>query len=113
MPILHRTLRRSFVADHHHDLPGFQEPRHGHNWEVDVTAETPDEGALAHALDTWVQTLDYTVLNEQPRLTGRNPTAEVLAQWLFEDLDRKGLNPIRVRLREKAHYWAACLREAP
>ena len=30
------SLHRAFVADHFHDLPGFQEDRHGHNWEVEA-----------------------------------------------------------------------------
>ena len=113
MPALLRTLRRPFVADHFHDLPGFQEDRHGHNWELDATAATPDDAALAEALEAWVQRLDYSLLNDQGRLAGRNPTAEALAQWLFEELDAAGLEPVHIRIREKANYWAACRREAP
>lgn len=112
MPALHRTLRRPFVADHFHDLPGFVEARHGHNWELEATAATADEGALAATLEVWVQGLDYSLLNSQERLAGRNPTAEALAQWLFEDLEAAGLEPVQVRIREKVNYWAACRREA-
>lgn len=113
MSAVHRTLRRPFVADHFHDLPGFQEDRHGHNWELEATAATPDEAALSAALDGWVQRLDYSLLNSQERLAGRNPTAETLAQWLFEDLEAAGLEPVQVRILEKANYWAACRRETP
>ncbi len=104
------TLRDTFVADHFHDLPGFVEARHGHNWEVEATVAGDAEPPIGfpEALEAWVRTVDYTLLNDQPRLTGRNPTAEVLAQWLLEDLGAAGLAPLRIRIREKAHYWAAC-----
>jgi 6-pyruvoyl-tetrahydropterin synthase len=109
----HLTLRRSFVADHFHDLPGFQEDRHGHNWEVEATAEMErleEEPALAAALDAWRNQVDYRLLNEQPDLTGCNPTAEALAYWAFGFLEDQGLNPVQVKVREKANYWAACRR---
>jgi len=109
------SLQRTFVADHFHDLPGFSEPRHGHNWtvEAEVEMEGPGlEGLFAQALDAWVGGLDYTLLNDQPWLKGKNPTAELLAQWAFEGLKQAGLHPLRVRIREKANYWAACLEQA-
>ncbi len=107
----HLSLHGTFVADHYHDLPGFVEARHGHNWEVTATVEAEGEGdpGLAPALERWIQGIDYTLLNQQPRLEGRNPTAEVLAQWLLEELQTAGLRPVVVKVREKIHYWAACL----
>jgi 6-pyruvoyl-tetrahydropterin synthase len=108
------TLSRHFVADHFHALPGFEEPRHGHNWEVEATVELdlPGESGLAATrLDHHVRELDYTLLNDLPFLAGRNPTAETLAQWFFEGLREDGLNPLRIRVREKINYWAACRRQ--
>ncbi|MBI4912778.1 MAG: 6-carboxytetrahydropterin synthase [Acidobacteria bacterium] len=107
---LERTLRRSFVADHFHDRPGFQEARHGHNWTVEATVEDPEggEAAFAGALDAWVQSLDYALLNDAPLLARRNPTAELLAQRAFEALAAEGLAPRRVKVTEKPNYWAAC-----
>ncbi len=105
------SLRRAFVADHFHDLPGFQEDRHGHNWEVEACAELASEAeepALAMALDAWVATLDYRLLNELPPLAGRNPTAEVLAEQAFRSLQDAALKPAWVKVREKANYWALC-----
>lgn len=101
------------MADHFHDLPGFQEDRHGHNWTVDATVSVlapEDEGRAAAALDRWVAAVDYRLLNPEARLQGRNPTAELLAQWCFEDLDGAGTKPLRVKVREKVNYWAACER---
>ncbi len=114
MPTLELTLRRPFVADHFHDLPGFQEDRHGHNWTVEATLRVEaaaDEARAETALDRWVAAVDYRLLNPEARMAGRNPTAELLAQWCFEDLAAAGAAPLRVKVREKANYWASC--EAP
>lgn len=108
------SLRRPFVADHFHDLPGFVEERHGHNWDAEATfavAGQEDEPACTAALDAWVARVDYTLLNAQEPLAGRNPTAELLAQWLFLHLEAAGLRAVKVKVREKANYWAACGRE--
>jgi len=105
------SLRLPFVADHFHDLPGFVEARHGHNWEVEATVQAGDpaeETAFRRALGSWVARADYRLLNEQAPLAARNPTAELLAQWAFESLAEAGLDPVRVRIREKANYWASC-----
>lgn len=107
----HLTLRRPFVADHFHDLPGFMEPRHGHNWEAEATfplATLEAADPCAQGLEAWVGELDYTLLNAQASLAGRNPTAELLAQWLFLFLEARQLHPFKVKVREKANYWAAC-----
>jgi 6-pyruvoyl-tetrahydropterin synthase len=113
VPAYELTLRRPFVADHFHDLPGFQEARHGHNWTVDASVRVllPEDAARAEAaLDRWVESVDYRLLNSEARIAGRNPTAELLTQWCFEDLAAAGLQPVRVKVREKANYWAACER---
>jgi len=105
------SLRRAFVADHFHDLPGFQEDRHGHNWEVEAAvAFSGETGApdLAAALDAWVTALDYRLLNDVPGLACRNPTAEVLAEHAFHYLESAAFQPRWVRIREKANYWALC-----
>lgn len=110
------TLRRPFVADHFHDLPGFVEERHGHNWEAEATfaiGAVEDDAACAAALEAWVAQVDYTLLNAQASLEGRNPTAELLAEWLFRFLEARGQPAVNVKIREKANYWAACGRSDP
>lgn len=78
-----------------------------------VLLEDPDQGVrLEEALDAWIAAVDYTLLNELPALAGRNPTAEVLAQWAFTFLEGKQLRPVRTKVREKANYWASCGRIA-
>jgi 6-pyruvoyl-tetrahydropterin synthase len=99
------------VADHFHDLPGFQEDRHGHNWEVEAAVELEDEAgeaAFIAALESWVATLDYRLLNDLPALAGRNPTAEVLAEGAFRWLQVARLEARWVKVREKTNYWALC-----
>ena len=108
------TLRRPFVADHFHDLPGFVEERHGHNWEIAATVRMNEpagkqaEAAFETSLDAWVADVDYTLLNELQPLEGRNPTAESLAQWAYQHLQARGLAVECVRIHEKANYWAGC-----
>lgn len=105
------SIRRSFVADHFHDLPGFQEARHGHNWEIQAAVSLSDpreEARLDAVLDAWVAGVDYGLLNARPDLSPRNPTAEALALEAFRDLGREGFQPAWVRIREKANYWALC-----
>ena len=105
------SQRRPFVADHFHEEPYFVEARHGHNWMVEAAVLVEDEAeepVFAAALDAWVEGLDYTVLNAQPRLADRNPTTELLAQWACEALAEKGLRVAWVKVREKANYWALC-----
>jgi 6-pyruvoyl-tetrahydropterin synthase len=112
---LHLTQRRSFVADHFHDLPGFQEARHGHNWELQATVALPNldqETRLDQALEQWVRQVDYALLNEIPWMEGRNPTTEVLAGKLYEFLEHRDLAPVCVKIREKENYWASCRRES-
>jgi 6-pyruvoyl-tetrahydropterin synthase len=107
------SLRRAFVADHFHDLPGFQEDRHGHNWEIEAAVDftsDAEEPAFAAALDAWVDSIDYHLLNELQPLHGRNPTAEVLAEHAFHYLQGAALKPAWVKVREKANYWALCRR---
>jgi 6-pyruvoyl-tetrahydropterin synthase len=105
------SLRRPFVADHFHDLPGFQEDRHGHNWEVEAAVQLASEAqepAFTRALDAWVGTLDYRLLNNLESMAGRNPTAEALAEQAFDHLRNAALEPVWVKIREKANYWALC-----
>ena len=60
--------------------------------------------------DAWVERVDYTLLNEQPRLADRNPTAELLAEWAFEDMQAtaKGMDAKLVVLLfpfKEQVYW--------
>jgi len=105
------TEYRKFTAEHYHSLPDFCEPRHGHNWEIEASVVKNEVSSqLATLLDVWTANVDNTLLNEQKILAGRNPTAEILAECLFKHLETSGLCPVMVRIREKSHYWASCIK---
>jgi 6-pyruvoyl-tetrahydropterin synthase len=105
------TEYRKFAADHYHSLPDFCEPRHGHNWEIEASVISNEHSSrLASLLDDWIAGIDNTLLNEQAILAERNPTAETLAEWVFKYLETSGLCPVIVRIKEKLHYWATCIK---
>jgi 6-pyruvoyl-tetrahydropterin synthase len=74
---------------------------------VRLHSET-QEPAFVRALDAWVDSVDYRLLNDLEPLAGRNPTAEVLAEKAFAHLRDAALEPAWVKIREKANYWALC-----
>ena len=104
------SISRFFIADHFHNLPGFIEERHGHNWKAEATflvTNEDEELACATIFDVWIDQIQCTLLNDQKSLTGRNPTAESLAQWLFKFLEGHGKVVVRTKIQEKANYWAS------
>jgi 6-pyruvoyl-tetrahydropterin synthase len=103
-------INRLFIADHFHNLPGFIESQHAHNWKVEVALSVmnPDDYvACTRDLDRWINQVNNTVLNNHQYLEGRNPTTELLAQWLYEFLKTGNHAVVRVKIQEKANYWAA------
>jgi 6-pyruvoyltetrahydropterin/6-carboxytetrahydropterin synthase len=89
-------LTKSFSFEAAHALPGFPAGHkcrrlHGHSFRFDVVVEGDvppekgylvDYGEISAAVEPVVKQLDHYYLNEIPGLA--NPTAEVLAGWLFE-----------------------------
>ncbi len=74
---------------------GQLEPIHGHDWlieavyrgaQLDGIGILIDFVAVEQALQRIVAQLHHTHLNEAPFLQGLNPTAEHVAQRVFEDL---------------------------
>jgi 6-pyruvoyltetrahydropterin/6-carboxytetrahydropterin synthase len=101
------VVETRFSATHRirlHD--GSEEPRHGHDWCVRVTFAKPsldelgmviDFAEAKKALNRVVQELDYCDLNDVPALRGRNPTTEVVAEWIFHRIVGLGV-PYIVRV---------------
>lgn len=91
-------ITKSFSFDAAHWLPEVPEDHkcrrlHGHTYEVIVGLEGPldprlgwvvDYGEVSRAVDPVIRELDHRCLNDLPGLD--NPTAEVLAAWLFARL---------------------------
>lgn len=93
---------------------------HGHTYRVEVAVRgerVQDDGTLCditlvqRAVDRVLTMLHYRNLTELELFEGRNTTAEVVAQTLFEkiapDLKGKGLSSLCVRVWESPHAYAA------
>jgi 6-pyruvoyltetrahydropterin/6-carboxytetrahydropterin synthase len=98
-----------FVAAHRLKLyDGSFEPLHGHNWRVEVRLEGRDLDQIEVLIDFLevkkhlqeiLKGIDYTFLNENPQMSGRNPSAEVVAHWIFKKLQAATDHPV-ARVRE-------------
>lgn len=97
-------ITHPFVAAHQLTLyNGSQEPLHGHNWKVEVRLEGEELDKIEVLIDflevkaklaSILKEIDYTYLNENLNLRGRNPSAEVVAQWLFHKIRAAIQHPI-------------------
>jgi 6-pyruvoyltetrahydropterin/6-carboxytetrahydropterin synthase len=90
------TVLGDFSAAHSLPSSGSKcERLHGHNWKVEVQiwAEELDASGMVidfHELKAMtgeiLEELDHRLLNELPAFQQRNPTAESLAQYIYERL---------------------------
>ncbi len=92
-------VRARFEAAHHlHSYRGAPEAGHNHAWQVEVelgTDELDSEG-IAHdfvpvraSLAELAGRFDHRDINTVPPFDRQNPTAERLAVWFFEELERR------------------------
>lgn len=97
-------ITHPFVAAHRLTLyDGSLEPLHGHNWRVEVRLTGKDLDQIEVLIDflevkakvkELLGKIDYTYLNENTELTGRNPSAEVVAHWLFQKMKQVVDHPV-------------------
>lgn len=95
-------MYRLFVEDHFdaaHYLPEYRgkcENLHGHRFKVVLRVAAEHIGSDGMAYDfaemkrhlrTVLGTLDHTCLNELPVFSNRPPSSEIIACWLFEQLE--------------------------
>ena len=107
------VITQPFVAAHRLTLyDGSLEPLHGHNWKVEVRLEGKDLDKIEVLIDfldvkkevqSLLKEIDYTYLNENERFVGRNPSAEVVAHWIFQKLKEAIRHPV-AKLR-KVTVW--------
>ena len=100
------TVRASFAAAHRlREYDGNCERLHGHNWQVEVTVESPtlDERGIAldfrilkTSLHDLLSRFDHRYLNEVPPFDGMNPSSENLARHLYEEIGKSVPAPARV-----------------
>lgn len=105
------TVESRFSAMHHIRLHnGTAEPPHGHDWIVRVTfsKSSLDELGMVvdfadakRALKNVLARLHYVDLNQLTELMGKNPTTEVVAEWLFQQIAAEGFDSLaRVEVTE-------------
>ena len=108
-----------------HKLRGYHgqcENLHGHNWKVEVVvrADRLDDIGLAvdfkelkEATTAVLDQLDHTYLNELPAFREQNPSSELLAKYIFEQVQdrvgREGLWVHRVTAWESDNACASYL----
>ena len=93
------TVKDSFSAAH--QIDGYTGPcsrLHGHNYHVSIEVEANKLSELGWVMDfqilkdalkkTLVQ-LDHYNLNELDLFKGINPTAEVIARWIYQDFSEQ------------------------
>lgn len=93
------TILREFAGAHRvEDYPGNCERLHGHNWKIEVSTKNKnldnlsmvvDFRKLKDATDKVLSRLDHTYLNENPDFGKRNPTAENIARYLFNEISKE------------------------
>ena len=90
------VVESQFSAIHHVRMrDGRWEEPHGHDWlvrayfcrrELDGADMVVDLGEATTALGSVLERLHHRNLNEHPALAGRNPTAEVVAEYILNAL---------------------------
>ena len=97
---------------------------HGHNWRVRVAIRaeknepiglTYDFRSLKSLIQEVIEVLDHSVLNELPVFKGKNPTAETIAEWCYEEIaSRIGdsrASVVRVEVWESLQNCATYVKE--
>ena len=97
-------ITQPFTAAHRLKLyDGEWEPLHGHNYKVEVRLAGKDLDRIEVLIDflevkkelqDFLKEIDYSFLNENLKLEGRNPSAEVVAYWLFKRMQGKIQHPV-------------------
>ena len=88
----------SFSAAHHLlNYEGECENQHGHNWKVEVyiKGENLDKSnilvdfkVLKRELKTVLERLDHKDINELPEFKGISPSSEILAKYIYEEMNK-------------------------
>jgi 6-pyruvoyltetrahydropterin/6-carboxytetrahydropterin synthase len=111
-PLMHMSLTKTIHFEAAHWLPTFPEGHkcrrmHGHSFVVDVVVEGEvdegrgylmDFGEIKKAVAPIEDRLDHRLLNEIEGL--ENPTAELLARWIYDRVKPSLPLLSRVRVRE-------------
>ncbi|MDI6780965.1 MAG: 6-carboxytetrahydropterin synthase QueD [bacterium] len=90
------VVEREFSAAHHIDrYPGECQRLHGHNWRIQLIACSNtlndlgivvDFRDMENALDEVIQPLDHQYLNQLPEFLNKNPSSEIIAEYIYSQL---------------------------
>ena len=105
---MHKISVKGYFSSAHflRNYKGKCEKTHGHNWGVEVVAESSrlqngmvmDFGDLKKLLERALSRLDHSFLNESGYFKKINPTSENIAEYIFIKLAKK--MPTGVKLKE-------------
>jgi 6-pyruvoyltetrahydropterin/6-carboxytetrahydropterin synthase len=93
-------------------LHGKCEELHGHNWKIEVSVSSDrlnkeglviDFQILKQRVEKVIESLDHTYLNDLPYFSGKEPSSENIAKYIFDKL-KKELKAYRVTLK-KVTAW--------
>ena len=116
------SVEQTFAAGHAlRNYKGACENVHGHNFKIQVTIEGREldqTGMLVDFLDVKtsmrdvIARLDHKFLNDVPPFDVKNPSAENIAEYFYEEITT-GLvsNPVPVRVRE-VRVWETDIQSA-
>jgi 6-pyruvoyltetrahydropterin/6-carboxytetrahydropterin synthase len=91
-------IKTHFSSAHYlRNYPGNCEHLHGHNWDVEVVVGARELDSIDVALDfralkrivaEVMAELDHRNLNEHPAFRQRNPSSELLARYIYEQVKK-------------------------
>jgi 6-pyruvoyltetrahydropterin/6-carboxytetrahydropterin synthase len=99
------SVAGSFLAKHAVTIAGVDETPHEHDWQVTaiVGNETLDDDGLVvdflqleASLEEVLATLEGTDLNTNDVLNGKNPSTEIVAQYIANELIKRVPSPARL-----------------
>ena len=71
---------------------------HGHNWKIEVIVRGDgldksgmllDFKILKNHTEAVIQSLDHCYLNEHPAFVGQSPSSELIARYIFTELEKR------------------------
>ncbi len=123
-PVYELMVTGRFAAAHSlRNFKGRCEALHGHNWKVEVVVRgsrldkaglVMDFGEIKSLMNQVLDTLDHRYLNEVPPFDQQNPSSELIARYLYEQIGAQlpsGISMARVSAWESEDSRATYLGE--
>jgi len=116
------SVEQTFAAGHAlRNYKGKCENVHGHNFRVQVVIEgerLDETGLLVDFIDVKdamravIDRLDHVFLNDIPPFEVKNPSAENIAEYFYEEMSRRlAATPVPIRIRE-VKVWETDIQSA-